>query len=364
MNYYPRSLFLKLMLSFLVKRFSPCLAVLFMTLTTAQGFTALVGVWHVDVMSGVSFMLLLNEDGSYTLETPTSSEEGVWQSDGTVLSLTDATTEETYELELYENELLLSGEGSLTQFSLTGTITFDHFTLPPVLADNAGDTPWIIGDWQSVTDTFAITHLSFLPDGSYSVAVPSQNYYGEGSWQLSGNQLRHRWQDPNTGEQQATYTLQRPDEKTFVMAGGDLGAAVLTFTRVFSQTSASTPETQTPSSFAPPQSGSYTCYIMTVGAPITTYIYSPTLGSIPVLTPTYVPSPSVIGSLILDGNGNYSSNVGNGNYNYDAATNNVTFSPPLGDSSVHYSVESGSHVLTFTYRAEDGSQDHTCSLNL
>jgi hypothetical protein len=240
------------------------------------------------------------------------------------------------------------------------------------LAQNSED---LIGTWQAQTNGNSYAQ-TINADGTYTFEILNQNYLEQGTWQLDGTNFSQQWQDPTTGEaQQATYWLEFQNETSFRMSGGNLEGAVYTFNRIETQDVADNTSAPTPVStpltlvskdhllhLPPPEAGEYSCSSsnITVG---TTFDPTGSFGStLPVYGVDII--QSLVGNLVLDGNGNYSMTKSNGGaYNFDETTNQVTFTGELEAFPIDYFVTDGWFTirLNFTDAANNQVSSLSCS---
>jgi hypothetical protein len=214
----------------------------------------------------------------------------------------------------------------------------------------AQDSSWLIGTRQGSYQ--GVTYITtFHPNGTYIYMSRMGNYIEHGSWQFDGTYISQQWQDPASGQAMAEkYSLLFPSRESFVQSEGNLPEPI-TFTRstdldLFNINA--------------PKAGNYLCTVLMITY-ATTYMYSPVLGTIPMSTPIYTPSPSVLGTLTLNEQGDYFSlglNEG-GTYQFNSDTKQVIFTGILGSLYPSYDGQ----TLEFVYTSAEGNQTHYCSLN-
>ncbi len=233
----------------------------------------------------------------------------------------------------------------------------------------------LIGTWQAESNGVSIVQI-INADGTYTFEAPSQNYLEQGTWQFDSPNFSQQWQDSQTGEaQQATYTVEFLGTDTYQMSGGNLNGEVYTFIRLNAGTNAqttvtnplsaptatqdsSTPGTAPPVTLLnkrtlvrlpPPEAGEYTCSSSNVTFG-TVYDLTGDFGdTIPVYGVNTM--ESLVGSLMIDGNGNYtvSKTAGAGTYMFDAASNQVSFTGELAAFPIDYFVTDGFFTIRLNF---------------
>ncbi len=211
----------------------------------------------------------------------------------------------------------------------------------------AQDSSWLLGTWQGSSE--GVTYLTTLyPDGTYTFEALGNNYFEDGTWQFDGRYFSQQWQDPQSGQaMQETYVLEFLSSESFIQSGGNF-LGPITFFKIT--------EPELINAALTPRN--YTCSTVSVMT-TTTYTYNMNLGMVPMTIPVYVPSPSVIGTLTLDEQGNYFSSGLNerGNYFLDSQTKQLSFTGVLASLNPSYDGQ----TLTFTYSSDEGTQNHTCT---
>jgi WD40-like Beta Propeller Repeat len=240
----------------------------------------------------------------------------------------------------------------------------------------------LIGTWQTQSKNISITQ-TISEDGTYTFEAPAENYFEKGTWQLDGANFSQQWQDPRTGEaQQTTYTLEFLSTDSFRQSGGNLGDEVYTFTKVMkgvatpttnplstsptstSATSATPLELESKETLVrlpPPEAGEYRCSHSSLTFGTT---FDPT-GDFGSTMPVYGVNTmeSLVGSLMLDGNGNYTmtKSGGAGTYSFDAATNELSFTGELAAFPIRYFVDDGFFTVRLNFldanKQEESSLD-------
>jgi hypothetical protein len=276
------------------------------------------------------------------------------------------------------------------------SVTFFHLCLGSALAQTSRD---LIGTWHAESNGVSIVQ-TINTDGTYTFEAKSQSYFEEGTWQLDGSNFSQQWQDAQTGEaQQATYTLEFLGIDTFQQSGGNLNGEVYTFSRMNTGTntqttpvnplstptttnqnsSTQTPSTQTASTSAtpitlldkstlvklpPPETGEYTCSSSNVTFG-TTYDLTGNVGdTLPVYGVNTM--ESLVGNLMLDGNGTYTvtKTAGAGTYTFDAASNQLSFTGELAAFPIDYFVTNGFFTIRLNFLDANNQAEASLSCSL
>jgi hypothetical protein len=238
----------------------------------------------------------------------------------------------------------------------------------------------LIGTWESSIQGVSVVQ-TIAADGTYTFDVSTQNYFERGTWQFDGANYSQQWTDAQTGQaQEATYRLEFLSTTSFRQSGGNLGDTVYVFTKVAAQSASATNPLTAATAGAtqitlasknnlvklpPPEAGEYECShtYSTFGT-----TFDPA-GSFGDTLPVYGVGrlESLVGNLMLDGNGTYTmteSQGTGGNYAFDPNTNKLTFTGELAPFPIDYFVEDGWFTvrLNFLDATNNEAASLSCSL--
>jgi hypothetical protein len=252
----------------------------------------------------------------------------------------------------------------------------------------------LIGVWQA--ELSGVTFVQTLnADGTYTFEAESQNYFEEGTWQFDGTNFSQQWTDPGTrAAMSEVYRLEFTSATTMIISEGNFDEPMMfskvtqaqtnplsvptepTTTEPAQDSSTQNSSTQTATSsitllnkstlvkLPPPEAGEYTCSSSNVTFG-TTYDLTGNVGdTLPVYGVNTM--ESLVGNLMLDGNGTYTvtKTAGAGTYTFDAASNQLSFTGELAAFPIDYFVTNGFFTIRLNFLDANNQAEASLSCSL